>query len=199
MTDQMQVQTAIGKMESDGGPKEKDPAEKDFDTGKAHLVSGDFSAAAAAFHNALIGYEQANNENGIANAVNQLGDICVARKSFEQALVHFKRAYEICDKLGDPYSLLALKKKIAQLYCDLKQYDESISCYADLIDIYKNFNNPPGAIETLEKLAAVSLEKGDKARAADAYRTAAAIHKNFKHSREAEALQSKADAIEGEV
>jgi tetratricopeptide (TPR) repeat protein len=197
VTEKVQVQTAIGKMGAEVEAEAKDPAEKDYDIGKAHLGSGDHAAAAAAFHNALIGYEQANNENGIANAVNQLGDICVARKDFEQALVNFKRAYEICERLDDPFSLLALRKKIAQLHCDLKQYDEAISCYGDLIDTYKDFNNPPGAIETLEKLAAVSLKKGDTDRAADAYRTAAAIHENFKHRREAEALRGKADALDG--
>ena len=66
--------------------------------------------AAVAFHNALFGYEEKGDENGIANASNQLGHVCLARKEYEQAKRHYQRAWEICEKLQDPMSLIALSK-----------------------------------------------------------------------------------------
>jgi hypothetical protein len=51
-------------------------------------------------------------------------------------------------------------------------------------------------VDTLEILAEIYLAKGDTERAADAYRTVAAIHKSFKHSRHAEKFLEKAAQIE---
>jgi tetratricopeptide (TPR) repeat protein len=189
------LQTRIEKAETQSEEVITDPAQLDYETGKKHITAGQLVEAAAAFHNALIGFEQSNNEKGIANAVNQLGDICMARSNYAQALEHFQRAYEICDTMDDPFSLLALKKKMAQGHFQLKNYDIAAATYMDILDMYRNHNNPQGAVETLDKLAEVFMEKDEPDRAADAYRTAASIHENFNHKREAQTLRDKAEAI----
>jgi tetratricopeptide (TPR) repeat protein len=196
VTDQIHVQNKIEPLDSREESAEKDPAQEDFDAGKSHLEAGDPVQAAAAFHNALVGFEQSGNEKGIANAINQLGDICMGRESYDQGLAHFERAYRICDKLDDPFSLLALKKKMAQAHRCLKQYREAVGIYMDVLDIYGGHNNPQGTVTILEELAGLYLEMGERDRAADAYRTAASIHKNFKHSREAQRLLDQARALE---
>lgn len=198
MTDRTNVQNKIEPLDPQAESVEKDPAQEDFDTGKRHLEAGDPVQAAAAFHNALIGFEQAGNEKGIANAVYKLGDICVTSEKYEQGLAHFQRAYQICDNLDDWSSLLALKKKMAHAHRCLQQYTEAAGIYMDVLDTYSGHNNPQGAVTILEELAGLFLEKGERSRAADAYRTAASIHKNFKHSREAQRLQDLAQALENE-
>ena len=70
----------------------------------------------SALHNALLGYEEKGDETGIANASNQLGHVCLARKEFEQAQKHYQRAWEICEKLQDPMSLIALQKQFVAVY-----------------------------------------------------------------------------------
>jgi tetratricopeptide (TPR) repeat protein len=196
VTDQIHVQNKIEQFDAQTESGEKDPAQDDFDSGKRHLAAGDAVQAAGAFHNALVGFEQSGNEKGIANAVNQLGDICMTRENYEQGLAHFERAYRICEKLEDPFSLLALKKKMAQAQRCLKQYAEAVGIYMDVLDIYSAHNNPQGAVTILEELAGLYLEMGERDRAADAYRTAASIHKNFKHSRETQRLLDQARALE---
>lgn len=196
MTEPINLQNKIEKLDPQDEATEKDPAQKDYDTGKQHQDAGDIVQAAAAYHNALVGFEQSDNEKGIANTVCQLGEICVIRENYEQGMTHFQRAYEICDRIGDPFSLLLLKKKMAHTHRCLKQFPEAVRIYMDVLDIYGDHNNPDGAVKVLEELADIYLEMGEKGRAVDAYHTAASIHKNFKHSREAQALLDKAQAIE---
>lgn len=179
-------------------PAEPEPGspEADLKSGKEHLSQGDLTMAAHAFHNALIGFEQANKDEGVANAANNLGDICVQRKDFASAINHYERAFAICERLSDPSSLLYLRKKLAKSHHDLKQFEEAIKAYNTLLDIYVSRNNPEGSVETLLMLAEVYLDKGKRQASADSLRTAASIHANFKHTKQAEELLARAKTIE---
>jgi len=59
----------------------KDPAQADYDQGKQILQAGDEALAASCFHNALVGFEQNGDDKGVANASDQLGDICAVSVS----------------------------------------------------------------------------------------------------------------------
>lgn len=176
--------------------EEKDPAQADYDQGKEVLQAGDEALAASCFHNALIGYEQSNNEKGIANASDQLGDICAARAEHEKAIEHYHRAYDICDKENDMFSLIALQKKIVVSRKALKQYDKAIKIYLNVIDIYSGYNNPSGTVATMEELAELYLDIGERQKSADTYRTIASIHKNFSHTIQAKEFMDKAAQVE---
>jgi tetratricopeptide (TPR) repeat protein len=176
--------------------KEKDPAQVDYDQGKDLLQAGDEALAASCFHNAMVGFEQNNNEKGLANASDQLGDICAAREEHEKAIVHYQRAYDICDKENDGFSLVALLKKMVPSRKALKQYDEAIKIYLNVIDIYSGYNNPSGTVATMEGLAELYSEIGERQKSADTFRTIASIHKNFKHNLQAQEFMDKAAQIE---
>jgi len=183
-------------MEEPASAGTSDPVQEDYENGKKFLGSGDLGQAAAAFHNALIAFEQNNDERGIANASNQMGDVCIQRRDYESALKHFKRAHEICERLQDPFSAVAVQKKIAQSHRGMEQFDEAAKIYLGVLDAYRDFKNPDGAVKILQELAETYLQKGERGNAVDCYRTAASIHANFKHSREAKSLLEKAEALE---
>lgn len=181
---------------SAGAESEKSRAQLDYEQGKTFMGTGDHTLAAAAFHNALVEFEETGDENGMANACTQLGDICVGRQEYQRALGHYQKAFAICTNKDDQASVTFLKKKMAAARRSLGQYDEAVTLYVDLLDMYGGLNNPQGAVETLEELAGVYQEKGEGRKAADAFRTAADIHANFKHSRHAAALLKKAEEAE---
>jgi tetratricopeptide (TPR) repeat protein len=184
-------------IEMNQDPQEaKDPAQVDYDQGKELRQAGDEALAASCFHNALVGFEQDNNEKGIANASDQLGDICAAREEHEKAIIHYQRAYDICDKENDRFSLVSLLKKMVISRKTLKQYDEAIKTYLNVIDIYSGYNNPAGSVATMEELAELYLEIGERQKSADTYRTIASIHKNFKHNLLAKEFIEKATQVE---
>jgi len=176
--------------------EEKDPAQADYDQGKELQQAGDEALAASCFHNALIGFEQSGNEKGVANASAQLGDICAGREEYQKAIVHYQRAYDICEKENDRFSLVALLKKMVPLRKTLKQYDEAIKIYLNVIDIYSGYNNPAGTVAAMEELAELYLEIGERQQSADTYKTISSIHKNFKHNLQAQEFMDKAMQVE---
>ena len=174
----------------------KDPVQADYLEGKGLLERGETGLAAVALHNALIGFEERDDENGIANATNQLGKVCFERKEYDKAIAHFKRAEEICEKLGDPLSLLALAKQLVVAYTEAGQYKEAISRCLHILDLYRINNNPKSSVEVLENLAEIYQRSGENGKAADTYRTIASIHKNFKHDKSAQGFLDKAAQLE---
>jgi tetratricopeptide (TPR) repeat protein len=177
-------------------PAEEDPAQTDYTKGKELRAAGDEVQAASFFHNALVGFEQKGDEKGIANASDQMGDVCAARQEHEKALAHYQRAYEICKKEKDMFSQTALLKKMVHLKKALQQFDEAVKIYLDVIDIYAGYNNPAGTVATMEDLAELYLKMGERQKAADTYRTIASIHKNFRHTRHAKEFMDKAAQVE---
>jgi len=179
------------------GPREaEDPARADYNKGKELRVAGDEAQAASFFHNALVGFEQNGDDQGVANASDQLGDICAARQNHEKAIAHYQRAYTICDKENDMFSLIALQKKMGAAQRALKQYDKAVNIYLNVIDIYAGYNNPAGTVNVMEELAKLYLEMGERQKSADTYRTIASIHKNFKHNIQAQEFMDKAVQVE---
>ncbi|MCF6290881.1 MAG: tetratricopeptide repeat protein [Desulfobacterales bacterium] len=176
--------------------EEKKQAQADFDQGKVFLETGELTMAAAAFHNALVGYDQLNDLNGVANAAVKLGDICLARKDYAAALRHFERADAICAKEQDLSSSLFLKKKFIKARVGLKQFREAVAGCMDLLDIYSGNNNPDGAVKILGTLKDIYLKMDEPGKAADALRTVASIHSSFGHKRTAESVRAQADALE---
>jgi tetratricopeptide (TPR) repeat protein len=188
MTDKEQ-QPAVEKEE------EKSQARLDYEAGQEHLKNEEISQAANLFHNALIGFEQEGDEHGVANASDKLGDICAGHDDYDTALNHYEKAYSICEKDSDSFSLFSLEKKKAHVLYLAKKYQDAVTMYLDIIDEYQAMRNPQGTIDTLEILADVYVAMGDKEKAADSYRLAASIHKNYKHKRHAEAFLKKADEV----
>lgn len=179
-------------------PKEmpKSPAQQDYEKGQEYMKKQELGQAAAAFHNALLGFEEAADENGMANATDKLGDICLEKKEFSKALDYFERAYAICQKHSDRFSLFSLERKKARVYDESGDHAQAIAAYVDVVDEYNALRDPRGAVEALETLAELYLKLGEKAKAADCYRTIASIHKNYKHENFHARYMDKAKAIE---
>lgn len=176
-----------------------DPAQAQYEEGKEFLEKKEQAQAALAFHNALLAFEEKDNQNGIANAANQLGHICLQRQEYEKALKHYQRAWEICEKQEDPMSLNALSNQLIAVRQGLKQYPEAVKICLDLLETYNRNNNPQGVVKTLERMVEVYLDAGETAKAADGYRTIASIHTKYKHKNIAERFMEKARALEEAV
>ncbi len=174
---------------------ENDPAKQDYREGREQFKKGEYALAAMSFHNALKGFEEQGDESGIANASDRLGDACLERQDYAAALAHYRRAYAICEKEEDSFSILALNKKMAAAHRKLGELDKALEYAFDMVEHYQLTKDPKGMVETMIVIAELYQEKGDKLKAADTYRTVAAIHKNFKHQRMAEEFAILADNL----
>ncbi len=176
--------------------KPVDPVTAEYEDGKRFLENSNHAQAAIAFHNVLLAHEEEKNEEGIANACNQLGNVCMAREEYEQARTHYQRAWDICDKLFDEMSLVALRKQFLLIHRGLKEWDEAIKLCVDLLDMYRSNRDPAGTVSVLEEMASIYIEAGKKDKAADTYRTVASIHDNYNHKNIAADFIKKAEALE---
>lgn len=175
--------------------EDKSQARLDYAAGLEFLKNGETAQAANMFHNALIGFEQEKDINGIANATDKLGDICAERRDFDKALQHYDRVIDICQDQGDSISVFSIDKKKAKLHADCGKHKEAINMYLDIMDQYNAMRNPQGTVDTLETLAQVYVDAGKREKAADCYRTAASIHEKYKHRQHAENFMKRADEL----
>ena len=79
MSEKVQSLDSIGPMSDAAAGSSSDPVQQEYEEGKKYLENQQHGQAAVALHNALIGFEEKDDENGIANASNQLGHLCLAR------------------------------------------------------------------------------------------------------------------------
>ena len=86
------MSTPIQKIDSIGPAQEnsesqpdKSQAQLDYDEGRGYVERGEAALAAVALHNALLGFEEENNKEGIAKASNQIGHACLLREEFDKA------------------------------------------------------------------------------------------------------------------
>ncbi len=168
---------------------------KDYNEGIDYLKNKEQAMAANAFHNALKGWEEEGDLHGVANASDQLGDICAERGDYDKALIHYDRAYKICTDDFDRYSLFGLEKKKAAIFVKMERYDEALDLYWDIFDEYSGNRDPRGVVETLEIMADIFIKTGDKSKAAECYQMIAKTHRNFKHSAEAAEYEAKAAEV----
>lgn len=172
-----------------------DPARLDYVKGRAQLSAGNYSEAALSFHNALKGFEEQGDEQGVANALDRIGDTCMAKEEYEIALENFKGALTICEKEDDSFSAVSLHKKMAACYRKLDRLDEALELLYDMLEHYQLTKNPKGVVDILLVTAEVYVQQGRINEAADAYRTISSIHANFKHKRLANEFAGRAEAL----
>ncbi len=197
VSDSIQPLSSIGPMaDQQQGSAIDDEAKQDYMAGRKHFSSGDYVQAIISFHNALKGFEEKGDVQGIANASDRLGDTCMAREEYEMAVKHFQKASEICEQEDDSFSQLALNKKLAVAYQNMGEADKAFELFFDMLEHYRLTNNPQGVVDVLTSIGDLYAELGDKGKAADTYRTVSSIHASFKHDRLAKDFAGRADEIE---
>jgi tetratricopeptide (TPR) repeat protein len=179
--------------------RSSDPLQAEYDDGIEFLKKKDLTQAAVAFHNVLRGYQEKKHQDGIANASNQLGNVCLEKGEFEKAKEHYQRAWNICDRFEDPMSLLALSMQLVVVHRGLNESDKALELCFDMLETHNLNNNPQGTVTTMETIADIYLAQDDKAKAADTYRTIASIHTNYNHKNIAEKFSSRAKELEAEA
>lgn len=179
--------------------RSSDPIQAEYDDGIEFLKEKDLTQAAVAFHNVLRAYEEKKHQDGIANASNQLGNVCLEKGEFEKAKDHYQRAWDICDRFEDPMSLLALSMQLVVVYRGLNDNAKALDLCFDMLETHNLNNNPQGTVSTMETIADIYLGQGEKTKAADTYRTIASIHSNFQHKNIAEKFTTRAKELEAEA
>lgn len=200
MISNLQSIDAIKKVgEPEGKKRSSDPIQAEYDDGIEFLKEDDLSQAAIAFHNVLRSYEEKKHQDGIANASNQLGHVCLKKGDFTNAKVHYQRAWDICDRFEDTMSLLALSLQLVVVHRGLNENEKALEVCFAMLNMHNLNNNPQGTVSTMETIADIYLSTDDKKKAADTYRTIASIHTNYDHKKIASKFDARAQELEAEA
>ena len=173
-----------------------DPTRAEYEEGKKALAAGDYGQAAISLHNALVIAQERNDQPCIANASNQLGLLCLAKKDYATASRHFETSLAICEAVGDSASVAASTRSLIESLTGEELFSQAVARCFELLDLYAANNDPQGSVATLETLADVYTTCGQTARAADTLRTVASIHSNYRHQDIADEFLRRADALE---
>ena len=187
----------IDKKEEKKKKRSSDPVQAEYEDGVGFIANKEYGQAALSLHNALVGYEKRNHQDGIANTSNQLGILCMKKGELEKAREHFQKAWDICKRFDDSMSLLALSEQFVIIHREAKEYKEAIGFCLDMLETHHRHNNPDGTVQVMESMAGIYEDQGEKAKAADAYRSIASIHSNYNHKNFAKRFEEKAAALEG--
>ncbi len=179
--------------------RSSDPIQAEYEDGLEFLKDKELSQAAVSFHNALRGFEEKKHQDGIANASNQLGNVCLEKGDFAKAREHYQRAWDICDRFDDPMSLLALSVQLVVVHRGLGENDKALELCFGMLETHNLNNNPQGTVTVMETIADIYLSQNEKLKAADTYRTIASIHSNYKHKNIAEKFMARAKELEAEA
>ncbi|MDX9835315.1 MAG: tetratricopeptide repeat protein [Desulfobulbus sp.] len=198
-SDNIQPLSNLKPMTEESSGEDLAPARKDYLEGRKLYSQGDYTEAAQAFHNALRGFEEQGDEQGVANAADRLGDACLARDEFAMAIANYRRAFAVCEKEDDIFSQISLNRKMAAAYRKLGDHEKAIELLFNMLEHYQFTNNPQGAVDILTIIAETYAEQGERERAADAYRSVASIHTRFKHARQAAGFNKLAESLEQEA
>lgn len=200
MSDKIQALNTIAPMgqTEQSSSKISDPVQSEYEEGKKALEDGFYGQAAVSLHNSLIGFEQRDDESGIANACNQLGHLCLTKEDYDKSLKYYQRAFEICDKNNDRSSVLAVLKQMVEVYCGRGDNKKGINVCLEMLDLYHDNRDVGGTVKVLERMVEIYLAGEQKDKAVDTYRTISSIHKNFSHDKLAASFAALADKLEAE-
>jgi tetratricopeptide (TPR) repeat protein len=181
--------------EDESGPKSE--ARKDYESGLGHLDNKEYGMAANALHNALTAWEEEDNQHGIANACDKMGDLLTEKEDYEKALEFYDRAHQICTTDFDRYSLICIENKQANVFAKLGRFPEAINLYLDLFDEYSGNRDAGNTVAILETLAELYISNEQKEKAAECFTLMASIHLSYKHKKESEECELKAQELLG--
>lgn len=114
--------------------------------GLSHYYLGDYKSAASYYFQALKYYEEVKDTSAIMAITNNLGAVYDRLQDFDQALVYFFKAQDLCNKMGT----------------DSKNTFPLPSLLNNIGNIYQSKDDPTSALQYYEKALRLAEENGNK-------------------------------------
>ena len=108
-------------------------------------------------------------ENITAIALHNLGIITQHEGDYEQALVQYREAKKILEKIGDSKGLAASLHQIGRIYQDKADYEQALVQYLESKKIREKIGDIKGLAQSLQVIGIIYQEKGDYEQALGQY------------------------------
>lgn len=118
---------------------------------------------------------------GQIEALSNLGFACYIRGENEKALQYCREAISISVKNGSGYDLSAAYSFLGLTYIQMKEYDEGINQFINLIDHATKQKDNLALADACSNIGMAYMSKGALNKAKEYYRIAAKIHEDIDH------------------
>jgi tetratricopeptide (TPR) repeat protein len=129
------------------------------------IKAGDNARALKNLERSLEILKSKQDSVNIGSALNSIGDIYFSEHQYEQASLHYKKAYEWCIKLKAAYYLPFFALNLGKSYHMLQQYDSAFKYLEESQRQFAVFRNANGLVDGYTWLAEASKSKGELSKA----------------------------------
>jgi len=152
------------------GPAER--AEAHLVLGNVALDEGDLPQAQNHYERALRLYEEAEEEGGQAQALNNLGIVFYYLGAYEEARARYERALELNRRRNDPREMGKVLNNLGDVYGLLGEWDEAQRCLEESVRLRREVGDRRGELITLTNLGELYVRRGEPEQALEPFKEA---------------------------
>jgi tetratricopeptide (TPR) repeat protein len=145
------------------------------ESGHCLIDLGRWDEAAVACQEAIVRFEELDDERGVATAKFQLGAVRVEQKRYAEALEIYVEAQGVFERLSEPGSIAATWHQIGAVHRKVRQFEQAERAYRQSLAIKVQQKNLDGEASTLYELGTLYDEMGRLEDAVTFYQQAADI------------------------
>jgi len=133
--------------------------------GRLYRDTGQLDDATKHLDAALLLFEEAVDERGIASTVDDIGKLYWLRGDYPRALEYTQRALSMRRTIGDRRSIALSLNNLGLVYQDSGQYKSALECFEQALSIRREIGDLVGVTITLNNLGTVSQDQREDRRA----------------------------------
>ncbi len=169
------AQTAPNPANNQETTDSKTKADQLFQTGLQQFRTGQFDTALETYQQVLALRRELDDKAGIAQTLNNMGDVYSDRGQYSQALDVLQQALALRRELRDRAGTSQTLNLIGFVYRRQKQYSEALELHEEALQQAQNAGDRSEVGESLHNIAAVYTSQGQLDSALDFYERAMAI------------------------
>ncbi len=166
---------AVEKSPASSGSKAE--ADKLFETGVEQFRTGKFDAALQTYEQVLTIRKELGDKTGIAQTLNNMGDVYANQRKYSEALDVLQEALEIHRQLNDRSGIAETLNLIGFAYQRQGEFSQALNLHQEALDISEANSDRPNKGESLHNIAAVKASQGQLNQALKFYEEALIIRK----------------------
>ena len=163
-------------------PEEKAINQKNI--GVKHLFLGNIDSAEYFMLKAKEGIYPHGNRSSFLDLFGRLGDVDVAQKRYQSAIVNYQKALELVDVAPSPLPVISIHQKLGKIYAILEDYDHSEEYYQKALDLSIKNSYQFSYHLDLYNITKVRMMKGEYQSSIDSLRIAALYFESKDSKRE---------------
>lgn len=132
-----------------------------YNIGELFIETGDLPAAQNYFERSLSLARAGNNQRVVGYSFAGFGLVCAKQKKYKEAIEHFKRAEKIWKELGELRLVIQNYQNMADVYRELKLFEESERYLTLSIDMARLIKVPDIQVKNYLKLSRLDSARGN--------------------------------------